>query len=76
MNLCCRQCDAKHPFLDLPSNIALRYMSPRVFITLTAFAWGVVIMCSGFVKSWKSLVVLRVLLGAFEAGERLKASSR
>ncbi|KAG8844773.1 hypothetical protein FRB96_002834 [Tulasnella sp. 330] len=53
---------------DLPSNIALRYTTPRVFITLTAFAWGVVIMCSGFVKSWKSLVVMRVLLGAFEAG--------
>lgn len=32
------------------------------------FAWGVVNMSMGFVKTYTQLVALRVLLGTFEAG--------
>ncbi|KAJ5832572.1 hypothetical protein N7474_000883 [Penicillium riverlandense] len=51
-----------------PSAILVRKMGPRIFLPVTAVAWGIVMLCFGFVKSWVQLVGLRVIVGVFEAG--------
>ncbi|KAK6378855.1 hypothetical protein LTS17_006558 [Exophiala oligosperma] len=54
--------------LQIPSNRLLRKIGPRVFMSSTVVAWGIVMMCFGFVQSWRSLIPLRLLLGALESG--------
>jgi MFS family permease len=54
--------------LELPSNILLRRVGPKAWLTFISLAWGSVQIGMGFVKSWQALVVCRVLLGALEAG--------
>ncbi|KAI2433615.1 hypothetical protein LOZ19_005422, partial [Ophidiomyces ophidiicola] len=53
---------------EIPSNIALRKVGAAVWLSFLAMSWGIVIMCAGFVKSWVPLIVIRLLLGLFEAG--------
>jgi hypothetical protein len=44
----------------------------RDWLTFTAVSWGAVQLAMGFVHTWHSLVVCRVLLGACEVGTLLK----
>ncbi|KAI1430779.1 DNA-repair protein rad2 [Xylaria sp. CBS 124048] len=53
---------------ELPSNLVLKPFGPQRWLAFIVTAWGVVALGTGFVKDFKSLVALRVLLGAFEAG--------
>ncbi|BEI83108.1 hypothetical protein CcaverHIS002_0309760 [Cutaneotrichosporon cavernicola] len=53
--------------LEIPSQIGLRYFGPKIWLSLSCFLWGVVMMCFGFLNSWQGLVGLRALLGAFES---------
>jgi MFS family permease len=50
------------------STVLCRKIGPRFFITGLVVGWGAVVTGMAFVKSWKSLVVTRVLLGLIEAG--------
>lgn len=54
--------------LEVPSNMVMKKVRPSRYISTLMFVWGIINMCMGFVRSWVTLVVLRVLLGAFEAG--------
>jgi MFS family permease len=54
--------------LELPSNIVLRKVGSANWLAFIAVSWGAVMIGQGFVESWISLAICRVLLGAFEAG--------
>ncbi|CEJ61549.1 Putative Permease of the major facilitator superfamily [Penicillium brasilianum] len=54
---------------EVPSNIILnRLMRPSHYLGFLIFCWGVIMLCTGFVQNFAGLVVIRVLLGLFEAG--------
>lgn len=53
---------------QLPSNLFLRQLGVRSWLTFCVVAWGVVQLAMGFVPNWGLLGFCRVLLGAFEAG--------
>ncbi|KAF2685980.1 MFS general substrate transporter [Lentithecium fluviatile CBS 122367] len=57
-----------YALLELPSNIVLRKVGSANWLAFIALAWGAVMIGQGFVKSWETLAVCRILLGAFEAG--------
>lgn len=46
----------------------IRKVRPSLYLGGLMFCWGIVNMAMGFVHSYAALVVLRFLLGAFEAG--------
>jgi len=54
---------------ELPSNIALRKVGSANWLSFIAFAWGCTMLGQGFVNSYQTLAVCRVLLGLFESGE-------
>jgi MFS family permease len=51
-----------------PSAILVQKVGPRIFLPGAVLLWGIIMLCFGFVKNWKQLVALRVLVGIFEAG--------
>lgn len=52
---------------EVPSNIILNHFNkPSVYLGTLIFIWGVIMMCTGFVQSFGSLVAIRFLLGLFE----------
>jgi MFS family permease len=53
---------------QLPSTIAVRILGPRVWFTAITLAFGVITLCTGFVRTWQQMIVLRILLGAAMAG--------
>lgn len=53
---------------ELPSNLILKRLTPRVWLAALACAWGTVTMCLGFVRSYGSFVAVRAILGATEGG--------
>ncbi|KAF8458798.1 MFS general substrate transporter [Kalaharituber pfeilii] len=53
---------------EIPSNIILKRLKPSIWLPSICLGWGIVTMCTGFVQSFPSLVVVRLLLGFLEAG--------
>jgi len=51
---------------QLPSNLFLRNLGVRNWLSFTVFSWGLVELGMGAVRSWGYLALCRVLLGAFE----------
>ncbi|KAG4282026.1 hypothetical protein FPRO06_10929 [Fusarium proliferatum] len=54
--------------VEIPSNIILKKVGPKFYIPLLVTGFGLVSLCTAFVRSFASLLALRVLLGAFEGG--------
>lgn len=54
--------------LEVPSNMMIRKVRPSWYLAGLMFSWGIINMCMAFVNSFGALVVLRLLLGTFEAG--------
>ncbi|KAH8809657.1 high-affinity nicotinic acid transporter [Flagelloscypha sp. PMI_526] len=54
--------------LQLPSNLVLRKLGPRNWMSICVIGWGISQLSMGFVTNWHQLSVLRALLGLFEAG--------
>lgn len=54
--------------VEVPSNILLKYVGPRFYIPGLVFGFGLVSMCTAFVKSFDQLCVARAFLGIFEGG--------
>lgn len=54
--------------LEVPSNMIIGKVRPSLYLSTLMFIWGIINMCMGFVHSYTALVVLRFLLGVFEAG--------
>lgn len=48
--------------------IVCRKMGPRFFLPAVCLAWGAVIVGFGFAQTWPTLIPLRLILGALEAG--------
>lgn len=57
-----------YALLEVPSNLVLYRVGPRVWITRIAVTWGAVSAAMMFVQNDISFYVLRLLLGAAEAG--------
>jgi hypothetical protein len=53
---------------ELPSNLVLKKMSPKIWLPLLTAVWGVLTMCLGFVRNFASFVTVRALLGVAEGG--------
>ena len=57
-----------YALLEVPSNLVLYRVGPRIWITRIAVTWGAVSAAMMFVQNEASFYVLRLLLGAAEAG--------
>ena len=57
-----------YALLEIPSNLALHRVGPRVWITRITVTWGAVSAAMMFVQNETSFYLLRLLLGAAEAG--------
>ena len=53
---------------QLPSTIASRFLGPRIWFSLITFAFGLITICTAFVRTWKEMIALRVLLGIAMSG--------
>lgn len=53
---------------DVPSNVILQKVGPRIWLARIMVSWGIIAACMMFVKSATSFYVLRFLLGVAEAG--------
>ncbi len=54
--------------VEVPSNIVLKRVGPRFYLPLLVCGFGLVSMCTAFVKTFEGLMVARVFLGIFEGG--------
>jgi hypothetical protein len=53
---------------ELPSNLVLKKVSPKIWLPLLTILWGIVTMCLGFVQNYAGFVVVRAILGVTEGG--------
>ena len=53
---------------EIPSNVLLKKMKPRIWLSLCMFAFGLVTMLQGFVQNYSGLLATRFFLGLFETG--------
>lgn len=53
---------------ELPSNLILRKVGAAKWLSFLAFSWGITILGAGFAKKWTDIVIIRLLVGVFEAG--------
>lgn len=54
--------------MEFPSNILLKYFSPRVWIGRIMISWGIVTLCTSAVSTYGGLITARIFLGLAEAG--------
>ncbi|PSR97093.1 hypothetical protein PHLCEN_2v4374 [Hermanssonia centrifuga] len=57
-----------YTIFETPSNYMLKKFRPSRWIAVLMFGWGVMTMVLGAVQNFAGMVVVRFLLGAFEAG--------
>ncbi|KAF2669210.1 MFS general substrate transporter [Microthyrium microscopicum] len=53
---------------EIPSNLVLKRMTPKVWLPLLTAIWGMLTMCLGFIHNFASFVAVRALLGLAEGG--------
>ncbi|ERT01317.1 hypothetical protein HMPREF1624_02560 [Sporothrix schenckii ATCC 58251] len=53
---------------EVPSNLVLKRVTPRVWLPFLTFAWGVVSMCQGFIQNFAGFAAVRAVLGFTEGG--------
>jgi MFS family permease len=53
---------------QLPSTIAVRTFGPRIWFSFITICFGLITLCTAFVKTWKQMIVLRILLGIAMSG--------
>jgi MFS family permease len=53
---------------EIPSNLVLKKVTPRIWISLMTFLWGLFCLCLGFVHNFDQFISLRALLGLTEGG--------
>jgi sugar phosphate permease len=59
---------ATYVFSELPSNLVLKKVSPRIWLPTLTVVWGIITMCLGFVRSFASFAAVRAMLGIAEGG--------
>ncbi|KAL9027430.1 MAG: hypothetical protein Q9196_004039 [Gyalolechia fulgens] len=52
-----------------PTTILTRFFGPRIWLATITLCWGATMIGFGFVKDWKTLVGLRLILGLLEVHE-------
>ncbi|KHO00566.1 Major facilitator superfamily domain, general substrate transporter [Metarhizium album ARSEF 1941] len=55
-------------YSELPSNLLLKKISPKILPPCLAALWGIIVMCLGFVRGFTGFWVVRALLGVAEGG--------
>lgn len=53
---------------EIPSNLILKKVSPKIWLPVLTIAWGIVTMCLGFVTNYAGFMVVRAVLGITEGG--------
>ncbi|KAL3426838.1 major facilitator superfamily transporter [Phlyctema vagabunda] len=53
---------------EIPSNLILKKVSPKIWLPSLTIAWGIVTMCLGFVRNYAGFVSVRAILGVAEGG--------
>ncbi|PBP16529.1 hypothetical protein BUE80_DR012780 [Diplocarpon rosae] len=53
---------------EIPSNLVLRKLSPRIWLPALTMMWGIVTMCLGWVRNYQEFVAVRAILGLCEGG--------
>lgn len=53
---------------EAPSNFAMKYFSPSVWIGRIMISWGIVTICTAAVSNFAGLLAIRFFLGVAEAG--------
>ncbi|KAH8702939.1 MFS transporter-like protein [Phaeosphaeriaceae sp. PMI808] len=53
---------------EAPSNFAMKYFSPSVWIGRIMISWGIITICTSAVSSYSGLLAVRFFLGVAEAG--------
>lgn len=57
-----------YALIEIPSNLVLRKVGASLWIPIIIVSFGLVSMCTAFVKNFGELMVVRVLLGITEGG--------
>lgn len=53
---------------ELPATVAVRFFGPRLWFSTITVAFGLITLCTAFITTWKTMVLLRILLGIAAAG--------
>ncbi|KAA6409659.1 MAG: MFS transporter [Lasallia pustulata] len=53
---------------QLPSTIAVRLFGPRIWFASITIAFGVITLCTAFIRTWKEMIAMRILLGIAMSG--------
>ncbi|TVY55506.1 putative transporter [Lachnellula cervina] len=53
---------------EIPSNLVLKKISPKIWLPALTVMWGIVTMCLGFVRNYAGFLVVRAVLGITEGG--------
>ncbi|KAI5476832.1 hypothetical protein MNV49_007128 [Pseudohyphozyma bogoriensis] len=59
---------APYVVFELPSNIVLRKVGCRNWLSLITLLWGSIMLGMAFVETWEQLMACRILLGLLESG--------
>ncbi len=59
---------ATYIFSEVPSNLVLKRVTPRICLPFLTFAWGTISMCLGFIQNFAGFITVRALLGLAEGG--------
>jgi Na+/melibiose symporter-like transporter len=54
--------------VEIPSNLVLKKISPKIWLPFLTIIWGIITMCLGFVTNYAGFVAVRALLGIAEGG--------
>ncbi|KAF2025062.1 MFS general substrate transporter [Setomelanomma holmii] len=55
-------------FVEVPSNIVLKWLGPKYYLPLLVAGFGFVSLCTAFVHNFQGLLAARAMLGVFEGG--------
>ena len=53
---------------QLPATILVRLAGPRIFFAISVFCFGLITLCTAFIRDWQQLIALRILLGISMSG--------
>jgi MFS family permease len=56
------------PPSEVPSNLVLKRITPKIWLPFLTTLWGIITMCLGFVQNFGSFFAVRAVLGIAEGG--------
>lgn len=55
-------------FFEIPSNILLKKLSPRIWLSICGIGFGAVMVFQGLTQNYSGILATRFFLGLFECG--------